>query len=283
MSLITIKNDLLEVCIDTYGAQVKSITGRREYMWEGDPEIWGDTSPNLFPICGKLKDGKYKYKGKEYKMGGHGFARTSEFSVREKTESSVSLYIKDSESTRESYPFNFDFEIKFTLNENSLKIENTVSNSGSEELWFITGSHEGYATPEGIDDYELVFPNEVELNNYVLEGVFLTGETELYQSGKKVFPLKDKYFVIDSLCFKDMGANSVILRHKGGDREIEIDFPVCNYFVIWHVPGAPFICLEPWTGFPDYIDTDGDITKKEGVQMVDAGERKTITHTITFR
>jgi galactose mutarotase-like enzyme len=34
-------------------------------------------------------------------------------------------------------------------------------------------------------------------------------------------------------------------------------------------PGAPFICLEPWLGYSDMMDANGDLVQK-AIQLLDA-------------
>ncbi len=282
MSDLIIKNDVLNVCITTLGAQIKSVKSDKEYMWEGNPDIWGKHAPVLFPVCGRLKDGKYTYKGKEYSMDAHGFAPKCDYRVREHTEGSLTLYITDTEETLKSYPFNFDFEVKFTLNGSSLKVEYNVTNKGKEELYYSVGCHEAYACPEGIEEYYLEFPDKPDLDEYILDGPFMSGETRPFAKECDIIPLTEKLFENDSTCFKNMGTYTVTLKNKAGTRSVKVDYPDFDYFIIWHIPGAPYICLEPWKGFPDYTTTDGDFTKKDGIMKVEAGQRSTSEHTITF-
>lgn len=80
----TLKNEHLIVEADSFGAEIKSMKRRQdglEYMWHGDPQYWGRTSPVLFPFVGAVKGGKYRHEGREYPMGQHGFARDMEFAL----------------------------------------------------------------------------------------------------------------------------------------------------------------------------------------------------------
>jgi galactose mutarotase-like enzyme len=61
-----------------------------------------------------------------------------------------------------------------------------------------------------------------------------------------------------------------------------VDFPDCEHFLLWHKYAAPFICLEPWNGISDTVGTSYDITEKEGISTLDAGESYLNTHKITF-
>lgn len=43
---ITIENDSLQVTVETFGAELKSLKSRKsglEYLWQGDPQVWKDT------------------------------------------------------------------------------------------------------------------------------------------------------------------------------------------------------------------------------------------------
>ena len=67
----TIENDQLRVTVDSLGCEVVSVEGKKdgcEYLWTGDPQFWSGHAPTMFPICGRLNEGKYFYDGKEYEM-----------------------------------------------------------------------------------------------------------------------------------------------------------------------------------------------------------------------
>ena len=72
----TIWNKKIELTVDTHGAEAVSLKkDGKEYIWNGNPEFWNRHAPVLFPFVGKPKDKKYRYEGKKYPMGQHGFAR----------------------------------------------------------------------------------------------------------------------------------------------------------------------------------------------------------------
>ena len=77
MSIVTIKNAEFTVGIKTKGAEITSVKDNsgKEYIWQGDPQFWKDQAIVLFPVVGRLDDGKYSFGGKEYEMDIHGFAK----------------------------------------------------------------------------------------------------------------------------------------------------------------------------------------------------------------
>ena len=64
--LYSIENDRLRVEINDIGAELYSIKDKAdgfEYLWQGDPQYWSGRAYNLFPICGRITEGRYTYKG----------------------------------------------------------------------------------------------------------------------------------------------------------------------------------------------------------------------------
>ena len=103
--MITLKNSMMTVDIDTNGAEIRRITVNGEdRLWNGDPTVWHGTAPVLFPMCGGLRDDKFTHCGKEYTLQKHGFARKMNFEVESETETSAVLLLKSNEETLKQFP-----------------------------------------------------------------------------------------------------------------------------------------------------------------------------------
>jgi galactose mutarotase-like enzyme len=67
---------------------------------------------------------------------------------------------------------------------------------------------------------------------------------------------------------------SVSLRFEnglGGAVIVEVDdFP---HFAIWAKAGAPYLCIEAWTGYSDPEDFDGELADKPSMRLLPAGAR----------
>ncbi len=84
--MFTIENAKIKAVINAKGAELTSLVNKEnqlDYMWAGDPAVWGKHSPVLFPIVGTLKNNTYCYNGKEYQLPRHGFARDKQFAVED--------------------------------------------------------------------------------------------------------------------------------------------------------------------------------------------------------
>lgn len=275
----------LKAVVNTHGAElmsVKSINGT-DFLWTGDGKVWGNTAPVLFPVCGTLKEDKYLYKGKEYSLGIHGFAREMDFEVEECTQSRAVLLLCSSPETKKSYPFDFEFRVIFELEERTLHITYSAKNLSDEDMYFAFGSHEGYNTPGGFEDFELVFEKEEEFNTYTLVGRYLSKENIKRSETGKVLPLRFGMFDKGGYFLYGLNSESVTLRHKKSGRSVKVDFPGHDYLTLWSVDfDQKYICIEPWCGTFDFIGSSYNIEEKEGAKRLASGEIFTRTHSVTF-
>ena len=193
--MVYLANGIISAEISEIGAEIKSLKkDGYEYMWCGDPQVWGSTAPVLFPILCGLKDNQYILDGKTYEMTKHGLARGKEFAVESVTDTSVTMLYTQNEQTLRAYPFEFEFRVIFTLIGNSLQVEYRVCNLNDREMYFSVGAHEAYATPEGIEDYDIIFPHKENLETYLQAGGLLQKKTVTIGKNTEYLPLYDKYF-----------------------------------------------------------------------------------------
>ena len=280
--MITLYNEKITVKINELGAEIRSILcDGKEIMWGGDPAIWSGTAPIMFPICGGLKEDKYLYKDNEYILTKHGFAKLSVFEVEQADNNQAVLLLRSDENTKKGYPFDFEFRVIFEIADKTLKIDYMVNNVGADTMYFNVGAHEAYATPEGIEDYDIVFDSEQTLSAHMLFGNLVAETTYPIIKETKVMPLYDKYFIIDALPFTDVTAGAATLRNRKTGRAIRVEFPAPTNLVLWHKHGAGYICIEPWNGIPDMPGSSYDITEKKGITALEGGESYTYTHSIT--
>ncbi len=280
--MIHLKNELLEVAVSEKGAELRSIVkDGYEVMWSGDACVWGRTAPVLFPTLCALRDGTYTLEGKRYRMPKHGFVRDAWFSVEEKCADSVTLLYEENEETLAVYPFAFAFRVTVRLLGSSVAVTYRVTNKNEKEMYFSVGAHEAYATPEGIEDYDILFPQTEDLSTILLDGGLLSRHKMLIAKNTDFLPLYEKYFILDTLIFENLRSREVTLRNRKTERAIHVAFPDCDYLALWHAPSAGYLCIEPWSGLPDYADHNYDLTEKAGILSLAArGEYKN-THIIT--
>jgi len=280
--MVVLKNDRITLHIAEKGAEIRKMTfDGKDVLWSGDPAYWAGVAPVMFPFCGGLRDDTYTYEGRKYTMQKHGYGRCMDFTVEREGYGFVTFLHTSTAETKKQYPWDYTLRVTYTLCGRKLDITYTVENLSDSTMLFAVGSHEGYACPEGIEQYDVIFPEKETLEACVLDGSLLQHETVTVLKDGNVLPLYHKYFEIDALVFKGVKSQSCTLRNRVDGREVRIDFPGNPYLLLWQAHGAPYICIEPWGGIPSYNDEEQDLAKKEGITRLPAGETFTRTHSIT--
>lgn len=266
---IILSNSELTATINTFGAELISLKNKsnREYIWEGNPNYWGKHSPILFPIVGSLKNNSYCYNNVVYNLPRHGFAREMDFDVIKKTDSTVVFSIQQSTVTLEKYPFQFELQISYTLINSVLKISFKVINNNDVSMPFSIGAHPAFAIANDFENYELQFEKSENLVVSKLENDLISNTTYTLPLENNSMPLTYSLFENDALIFKTIKSKSVtIAENKIPFLKVQYnDFPSLG---IWTKSQAPFVCIEPWLGYADTIENNGNLEQKEGIQIL---------------
>jgi galactose mutarotase-like enzyme len=288
--LSTIENGILRVQVKSKGAElssIKNISSGREFIWEGNPDIWSGQSPLLFPIVGRVNGGVYRLGEKQYEMPKHGFARNSEFELVKEETTRLIYELTDSDETGTFYPYKFTLRIIYTIDANSVKVGFEVQNRNDSLMYFSIGAHPAFACPVHnevrLTDYYLEFEKNETAGRWYVEKEALGKCDEKFLDNEKKIDITDELFKDDALIFKALRSRSVQLRNQKNDREIRVDFPGFKYLGIWAKPGAPYVCIEPWFGLDDNRGFDGDLSEKEGIEKLQAGQIFDSEYTITCR
>ena len=267
------KNGNIEITVESKGAELKALLkDGKDFMWNADAKYWAKTSPVLFPFVGGCKEGKYTYKGIEYPMGRHGFARDNEFELVEIGENNLKFSYKSNEESLKVYPFNFEFIINYVITADGVNLEYEVFNKEDGEMYFNLGTHPAFMASEfPVTDYYLEFSEPETLDLYTLVGLTVAKETKPYLKNEKVIKITEDLFKDDALVFKGHKSEYLSLKNVNNSEEVKVSLKDFTWLGIWAPPGAPFVCLEPWCGVADMEDHNGDLTKKEAVNKLDKG------------
>jgi len=269
---VTIKNTNYTATINTKGAELISFKNEdREFIWEGNPEFWGKHSPVLFPIVGTLKNNEFQYSEEKYTLSRHGFARDMEFIIKEQSENKIIFSLEPSDATLKNYPFIFELQLVYILEENKLTIQYKVLNKDNKEMPFSIGAHPAFALPGNFEQYSLSFEDDTELNYFLLEDDLLSDKTESIELEDTRLPLNYQLFERDALVFKEINSKSITINENSKPllKVYSKDFPNLG---IWTKTQAPFICIEPWFGYSDTYNNSGNILEKEGIVVLQAGK-----------
>lgn len=280
-------NQNLTAIINSYGAELKSLAkGEIEYIWPGNSNLWNRSSPVLFPIVGSLKNKQTKIFDSIYRMNQHGFLRDQEFTLVSQESSKIILEFISNEETYQMYPFKFKVQIIHELNNNSLTTTFMVFNLDEKEMFFNIGGHPGFCCPlypgEKFTDYRIEFEKAETFSSPTVESDATLNFDVPYQTFKnlEVLHLDYEYFIVDAIVIPKVSSSYVKLLSKN-NRGIKFDFKDFSSFAIWtHPAQAPFVCLEPWIGYADRFDSDGNFESKADLIYLQPNQTFSCSYTI---
>ena len=267
-----LENDFLCVTIRSLGAEVISVVDKatgKELWWNADPAYWAGYSPILFPACGGLWNGEYKYNGKTYNMVKHGFVRLMEFTPQPNNEyDSISFCVQETEESLQQYPFAFNLTITYTLNGKTLTCNASVANpSENEVLHYQIGGHPAIMLPDFEEGAEVVgymrpCPKDgISVVRASEQGCFGGERYRVPQTEEGLIPISVDTFHNEALIFDKSQVKKMTLLRT--DKET----PICRIthgapvLLVWQMTDllCPYVCVEPWYGMPDRIGYSVDL------------------------
>lgn len=279
----------IQIEIALTGAELKGMEYKNtSYIWKGSKEYWNRSAPFLFPVVGTLKNKQTYINGKLYHIMQHGILRDQQFEVLEQTDNSISFINKYNDKTLEIYPFKYQAIITYTINGLQLTTKIEIKNLDNLDMPFNIGGHPGFNCPmfenDTFEDYKVTFEKpETFTSPYVTEIATLDFTKAAYEAkDMTVLNLKKSLFDIDTIIIPTANSKTITLTNKEG-KGIKFEYPKFKTLAIWTpYNDAPFVCLEPWIGYNDRHDTDGNFITKDDIVTLSPNQEFTVDYTITI-
>ena len=90
--------------------------------------------PVLFPFAGKVSESSYDWDGKTYTMPAHGLVKNAPFAVRYHDEAMLVLWRSGCRSEAANYPFDYDLELVYRLEDGALYTVARIHNLSSRPM-----------------------------------------------------------------------------------------------------------------------------------------------------
>lgn len=225
-------------------------------MWAGSPVLFPHVSYNV----AEGQEGRYVLNGTTYSSPQHGFARRVPWAIAERTPSSVTLELTDSELTRPSYPFAFRHQLLYRFDAGRLVWEQRIENRDHQPLPFSAGFHPYFRVPlAGSDRNRCVVRLPRSRRFHPVEQASSFFDEPL--------PAQDLSVATDAsgtLFLGELGKPEVSLRDEAGGVEVRLNFAsqtAYRFLALWAPDtSSPFFCVEPWTALPNSFGRgDGEI------------------------
>lgn len=287
-----LENDKLKIKVSSMGAELQSVCrveDGTEYLWQGNPTYWDGRATNIFPMCGRMVEGKYTYDGRTYELPIHGIVRSMEWSVLRQKADALTLQVQSTEESLAMYPFRFAVEMSYTLEAETLTVAMIVHNLDDKTMLFAVGGHPGFNLPlengQRFEDYCVEFDEPCEAKRLCLsEACFYLNDATPFplEEGKRI-PMRHDLFDKDAIFLRDT-CGEVTLRSAEGKRYVHMSYPQMPFLGLWHTPftEAPFVCIEPWTGTPALDGHVNDLTELPEMNTLEPEGTYRNVYAITF-
>lgn len=279
----SIKNDEIKIDVAEYGAELKKLESKKgvNYIWCSDPKYWSYCAPFLWPSVGTLKDKETYYEGKLYQVRQHGILRNQDFKMVDIKDDEITFENEYNEETLKEYPYKYKVVVNYKLDGKKLYTNVTIYNLNDKMMPFSFGGHPAFNCPiyEGEDfkDYRIVFEKEESFDSPHCSPKGLLDYSVIdarYRNLKELYLTKNMFF-LDTIIDTNVKSQEVELLNKD-NKGIRFTFKGFKTLALWTpFNDAPFICIEPWNGYNDLVDSDKDFVKKDGIIKLEAkGEYK---------
>lgn len=276
--MLTISGGGATVQISEHGAEPHSVRAPdgHELLWQAG-EAWRRHAPILFPIVGRVPDDTISVDGRTYPLSQHGFARDLEWDVVAADASSASLRLRDTDETRERFPFAFELTATYAVDDTGLRTTYEVHNPAADvPLPVSIGSHPAFAWPieQGAEqrDHLVVFDAPEPAPIRRLDHTLVLPTPEDTPVDGTTLGLDPSLFATDAIVMDQVVSRG--LRYTGpSGRGLRMTWDeIFDVFVVWSRPtGAELLCLEPCVGGAAPVDFTGDLRDKLGVRIVEPG------------
>ena len=152
----------------------------------------------------------------------------------------------------------------------------TVANPGEAPLPFSFGYHPAFAwpLPGGADKaaHRVTFANaEPGPVRRVAPGTgLLLPDAQPSPVAGRDLLLDEALFRADALIWTDLSSRALRYGAPGG-ASLDLEFPDTPMLGLWQVPGARYLCIEPWQGHADPQGFDGEFITKPGLVILPPG------------
>ncbi len=210
-------------------------------------------APFCFPICGRLLNSQYQYQGKTYHMNIHGFAYQMPWEVLNHHDHTISLCLRDNDTSLAQYPFHFEIMLTYEIKDNELICRQSYKNTGTAPMPYYAGFHPYLKLPFNKEDIFLEYHPQKRLQ-YNSDLTDIIGDAPRFATPTNLLlPELNESLVM-------MSQNKKIYLKFPDHTQLEIEAEgveesnLFAYTQLYHRIDEPFLCIEPWMNFPNSMN-----------------------------
>ena len=186
--------------------------------------------PLLFPFASRIEKDRLEASGTQIPM--HGFARNMAWTTEPDGGAGLRMFLQSDAETEAIFPWPFHLEQSCLILADGLHVELLIHNLHEESPMPVApGWHPYFACPAGEKEK--------------VSGNFAGTEAGFFHDREQVnFGLRPP--MNGKTIFQIPGLGRVHLRFS----------PKMHFLQLWTLPGKDFVCIEPFSGPPNFINTD---------------------------
>jgi len=196
------------------------------------------------------------WNGKVFAIPGHGFARNNYWHVLDQDADRVTAELVPNTSTQLAFPFDFRLRLTYRLTARGLALKGALENPGKEAFPYAFGFHPYLNTPlgkkGGVKDCFVALPSGTQVQS---EDQWKTHSMNSFAAQEARCDGK----LVPAIILLETRAKQLELQDRANGLvttvSIEGSKQPLGAWVIWSASAeTPYVCLEPWTDFPDALN-----------------------------
>lgn len=272
-------NGILRLELVNKGGEMASLIYKgHEVLYKGDGPYWTGKNPTLFPMISSPKTKQYTLDGKTYPCRNHGLIRYMDLKTIKDDGQVVTMRLSSNEETLKEYPFEFEYNITYKLDNNRVLINYDITNNSNKTMPFTFGLHPGFNV-KSFNEANLKFidakgANLFNQNNKSCKWVDLSE----YSGSRFLKEVQE----LETVIFTDLNANYVDLNTQ--EYKVRVDMSKYKYLALWTAnKDANYICIEPWLSINDIKNSNNPFDSKFELEYLKPNETFNIDYSIEVR
>ena len=261
-----IDNKVLSLTVCEKGGEMSSLTYKGyDVLYKGDKEYWSGKNPTLFPIIGSPNSKEYVLDGVKYPIKNHGLIRYADLKCVCDDGEKITMRLHSDEETLKQYPFEFNYEISYRLDNNKVLIDYEIRNESIKIMPFTFGLHPGFNV-RNFEEMSLVFPEDEDGTLVDM----MNGKIEKIKLGEYKNFIED-VTRLETVVLAGLKSKYVILKMK--EYSVKVDMSSFKYLGLWTKnEKCDYMCIEPWLSINDIAHAENPFDDKYELEHLNPGE-----------
>lgn len=259
-------NGILHLELTNKGGEMSCLTYKgMDVLYKGDGPYWSGKNPTLFPFISSPDKKEYIWEGKTYPCRNHGLIRYSTLETITDDGQTVTMRLSSNEETLKEYPFKFEYNITYKLDNNKVIISYDITNKDNKVMPFTFGLHPGFIVRD-FSSMSLVFKDDEQGDLFNQK----TRDCSKIKLGEYKNFLND-LAELQTVIFKNLKSKIVTL--KMNEYSVNVDMSKFKYLALWTAdPEANYICIEPWLSINNIKSSDNPFREDFEIEHLNPSE-----------